>query len=166
MATGLIQDKMARPEGDELTQEAISSNIKMPPELQKAYDKVVIAGMKVMFSKETHRIMLKELQRGGPLADRLGKGIAGLMLLLFNESNKTMPPAVIIPAGMELMMQAVDFLRKSGLEKVTNQDIGDGMEQMISIIAQKFGASPDSLQKALSQFDNQNVNAAAQQMGA
>ena len=166
MATGLIQDKMARPEGDDLTQEAISSNIKMPPELQKAYDKVVIAGMKVMFSKETHRIMLKELQRGGPLADRLGKGIAGLMLLLFNESNKTMPPAVIIPAGMELMMQAVDFLRKSGLEKVTNQDIGDGMEQMISIIAQKFGASPDSLQKALSQFDNQNVNAAAQQMGA
>ena len=166
MATGLIQEKMARPEGDELTQESISSNIKMPPELQKAYDKVVIAGMKVMFSKETHRIMLKELQRGGPLADRLGKGIAGLMLLLFKESNETMPPAVIIPAGLELLMQAVDFLRKAGLEKVTNQDIGDGMEQMVTTIAQKFGASPDSLQKALSQFDNQNVDAAAQQMGA
>ena len=166
MATGLIQDKMARPEGEELTQENVSKNIKMPPELQEAYDKVVIAGMKVMFSKETHRVMLKELQRGGPLADRLGKGIAGLMLTLFNESNKTMPPSVIIPAGIELLMQAVDFLRETGLEKVTNEDIGNGMEQMIMIIAQKFGASPEALQQALSQFDNQNVDAAAQQMGA
>lgn len=165
MATGLIQDKMSRPEGEELTQENVSKNIKMPPELQEAYDKTVIAGMKVMFSKETHRIMLKELQRQGPLGDRLGKGIAGLMLLLFNESNKTMPPAVIIPAGIELLMQAVDFLRKTGLEKVTNEDIGNGMEQMITIIAQKFGASPEKLQQALSQFDNQNVDAAAQQMG-
>jgi hypothetical protein len=166
MATGLIQDKMAQPDGEELTQENVSKNIKMPPELQKAYDKVVIAGMKMLFSKETHRIMLKELQRGGPLADRLGKGIAGLMLILYKESNATMPPAVIIPAGIELLMQAVDFLRKTGLEKVTNKDIGDGMEQMITIIAQKFGASPDKLQAALSQFDNQNVDAAAQQMGA
>lgn len=166
MATGLIQDKMARPEGDELTPENISKNIKMPPELQEAYDKVVIAGMKMMFSKETHRVMLKELQREGPVSDRLGKGIAGLMLILFKESNATMPPSVIIPAGIELLMQAVDFLRKTGLEKVTNEDIGNGMEQMISIIAQKFGASPESLQQALNQFDNQNVDAAAQQMGA
>jgi len=52
------------------------------------------------------------------------------------------------------------------LEKVTNEDIGNGMEQMIMIIAQKFGASPEALQQALSQFDNQNVDAAAQQMGA
>jgi hypothetical protein len=61
MAKGLIQDKMARPEGDDLDTETIKENIKMPPELQEAYERVVIAGMKVMFSKESHKLMLDEL---------------------------------------------------------------------------------------------------------
>ena len=117
---GMIQKEMARPEGEELTPEVIQQNIKMPPELQEAYERVVIAGMKVMFSKETHRIMLKEMQQPGPVAERLGRGIAGLMLLLVKESNNTMPPQVIIPAGLELMMQAVDFMRKTGMGKITN----------------------------------------------
>jgi hypothetical protein len=32
MATGLIQDEMGRPEGDDLTKESVEENIKMPPE--------------------------------------------------------------------------------------------------------------------------------------
>jgi hypothetical protein len=166
MATGLIQDEMAQPEGDELTPESVSKSIKMPPELQDAYDRVVLAGMKIMFSKESHQAMLKELQRGGPIADRLGKGISGLLLMMIKESNYTMPPAVIIPAGIELMMKAVEFLRNTKLAEINNQDIGNAMELMVTTIMGKFGATPEKLQQALSQFDNQNVNAAPQQMGA
>jgi hypothetical protein len=165
MATGLIQDEMARPEGEELTTEAVTQNIQMPPELQRAYDRVVVAGMKIMFGKDSHKLMLKELQREGPLAQKLGQGIAGLVLLLYKESNGTMPPAVMIPAGVYLTMQAVDFMRQADLEKVTNQDIGDAMEIMVSTIMEKFGVAPEKLQSVLSQFDNQNVDAAAQQMG-
>ena len=166
MATGLIQDEMGRPEGDDLTKEAVEKNIKMPPELQEAYERVVIAGMKVMFSKESHRAMLKELQREGPMDQRLGKGIAGLMLLLFKESNGTMPPAVIIPAGMKLMMEAVDFMRETGLGQPTNAEIGSGMQIMISTILEKFGVAPDKLEQMLNQYSNENIPAAPQQMGA
>lgn len=166
MATGIIQDQMARPEGEELTPEAVSENIQMPPELQEAYDRVVLAGMKIMFSKDSHKLMLKELQKPGPVGQKLGQGIAGLMLILVKESNNSIPPAVLIPAGIQLMMQAVDFMRKTGMEKVTNQDIGDGMELMIMTLMEKFGASPEKVQQMLNQFDNQNVQAAAQQMGA
>lgn len=166
MATGIIQDQMARPEGEELTPEAVSENIQMPPELQEAYDRVVLAGMKIMFSKDSHKLMLKELQKPGPVGQKLGQGIAGLMLILVKESNNSIPPAVLIPAGIQLMMQAVDFMRQTGMEKVTNQDIGDGMELMIMTLMEKFGASPEKVQQMLNQFDNQNVQAAAQQMGA
>lgn len=166
MATGLIQDNMARPEGKELTPEAVTKGIKMPPELQDAYDRVVLAGMKMMFDKQSHGAMLRSLQGQGTMAEKLGKGIAGLMLIMVKESNSTMPPSVIIPAGIALMMQAVDFMKKTGLAEPTNQEVGDGMEIMITTLMEKFGASPDKLQAALSQFDNQNVQAAAQQMGA
>lgn len=165
MAKGIIQKKMARPDGEELTPEAVSQNIKMPPELQEAYERVVIAGMKMMFSKETHRIMLKELQKKGPISQRLGQGIAGLMLILFKESNNTMPPQVIIPAGTQLTMEAVDFMRKTGVAKVTNKDIGDALQMMISTIIEKFGGNPGQIEQMANGYDNTAVNQAAQQMG-
>lgn len=166
MAEGIIQDKMVRPQGDDLTPEAVKNGIKIPPELQEAYDRVVVAGMKIMFSKETHRIMLKEMQKQGPVAQRLGQGIAGLMLIMVKESNDTMPPQIIIPAGIELMMQAVDFMKKTDMAQPTNEDIGQAMQIMITTILEKFGVDPARFEQMLNQFDNTNVQAAAQQMGA
>jgi hypothetical protein len=157
MATGIIQEGMGRPEGNDLSTKAVSDNINMPPELQEAYERVVVAGMKVMFSKESHRAMLKELERPGPMDQRLGKGVAGLMLLLFKESNGTMPPAVIVPAGVKLLMEAVDFMRETGLGDPTNNEIGSGMQIMISIILEKFGVAPDKMEQMLNQFSNENI---------
>lgn len=163
MAKGLIQDKMARPDGEDLDTEAIKENIKMPPELQEAYERVVIAGMKVMFSKESHKLMLDELQKEGPVGQKLGMGIAGLMLLLVKESNNTIPPEVIIPAGVNLLSRAADFIRKSEIEKITNADIGDAMEVMISTILQKFGVEPEQMAEMLNQYSDENIPA---EMGA
>ena len=166
MATGIIQEGMGRPEGDDLSTKDVSDNINVPPESQEAYERVVIAGMKVMYSKESHRMMLKELQKEGPIDQRLGKGIAGLMLLLFKESNGTMPPAVIIPAGIKLVMEAVDFMRSTKLATPTNGDIGNGVQIMIAIILEKFGVAPDKMEQMLNQYSNENIPAAPQQMGA
>ena len=163
MAKGLIQDKMARPDGEDLDTEAIKENIKMPPELQEAYERVVIAGMKVMFSKESHKLMLDEIQKEGPVGQKLGMGIAGLMLLLVKESNNTIPPEVIIPAGVNLLSRAADFIRKSEIEKITNADIGDAMEVMISTILQKFGVEPEQMAEMLNQYSDENIPA---EMGA
>ena len=163
MAKGIIRDKMARPEGDDIDTETIKKNINMPPELQEAYERVVIAGMKIMFSKESHKLMLDELQKEGPLGQKLGMGIAGLMLLLFKESNQTIPPEVIIPAGVNLLSRAADFIRKSEIEKITNADIGDAMEVMISTILQKFGVGPEQMAQMLNQYSNENIPA---EMGA
>jgi polyhydroxyalkanoate synthesis regulator phasin len=163
MAEGLIQDKMARPEGDELTPEAVKNGIQIPPDMQEAYDRVVVAGMKLMFSKETHRIMLKEMQKQGPLSQRLGRGVAGLMLIMVKESNNTMPPQIIIPAGIELMMQAVDFMKKTDMANPTNEEIGQAMQIMITTIMEKFGVDPAKFEQMLNQFDNTNVDAAMQQ---
>jgi hypothetical protein len=157
MANGLIQDKMARPEGDDIDTETIKKNISMPPELQEAYERVVIAGMKVMFSKESHKLMLDELQKEGPLGQKLGMGIAGLMLLLIKESNGTIPPEVIIPAGINLLTRAADFIRKSKIEKITNADIGDAMEVMISTILEKFNVDTEQMNQMLNQYSDENI---------
>jgi hypothetical protein len=165
MATGMIQDNMGRPKGDDLSAETVGNNIKMPPELQEAYDRVVIAGMKVMFSEESHKMLLQFMESEGTPPEKLGKGIAGLMLILFKESNETIPPQVIIPAAVQLLMRAADFAKKSGMEDINNEDIAGGIELMIAIILEKFGVDPTQLKQILDQYDETNVNAAQQQMG-
>ena len=166
MADGMIQDNMAQPDGKEITLESVRDKIKMPPQLQEAYERVVLAGMKVMFSKETNKLLLDELDGEGDTAEKLGRGIAGLMLMLFKESNQTMPPAVIIPAGMELMMQAVDFVRRAGLAEVTNKDIGDAMEIFIGTVISQFGGNTQKMYQLVNNFDQTKIDAAQQQMGA
>lgn len=160
---GLIQENMS---GDELTPEKVNSQIKMPPELQEAYDRVVLAGMKVMFSKATHDKVLKAIQGEGPLAKRLGVGIAGLMAELFKQSNQTIPPQVLIPAGTNLLVQAADFLKRTGAEQVDNQTLGEAMQVMVNTILDMFGIDPMKLRGALDQFDQSRTQQASQQMGA
>ena len=43
----------------------IQDKIQLPPELQDAYTRVVAAGMKILFSKQTHKMMLDQLQAPG-----------------------------------------------------------------------------------------------------
>lgn len=165
MAKGMIQDNMARPQGNELDPKQVQNEIKMPPELQNAYERVVIAGMKLMFSKETHKLMLKEFERKGPIAERLGKGIAGLMIILFNQSNKSIPPQVIIPAGTNLLMQAVQFMRATKLENINNKDVGDALDVFIRTILKAFGVSTDKLTSLMDTYDQDGIEAVKQQLG-
>ena len=137
----------------------IRSGIKLPPELEEMYQRVVIAGMKVMFSDESHHLLEKELQGPGTTEEKLGRGLAGLMLLLFKQSNKTLPPQVIIPAGIELMMNAVEYFQKTDKVKISDQDIGQAIQIMLGVLMHAFGAQPNEVfgkAEALSQGQGQS----------
>jgi hypothetical protein len=160
---GMIEQNMTQPvqgaaaQGAAITPEAIQENIKMPPKLQSAYDRVVLAGMKIMFSEKTNKVVMKQMQGPGPLSERLGMGIAGLMATLFKESNKTIPPAVIIPAGVYLLAQAADFLKKTQIENIDDKAIGVAMQIFVEITIKMFGGDAEKVYGILNGFSNQNV---------
>lgn len=161
---GIVNQNMARPDDqDEISPEQVRKDMKLPPELQNAYERVVVAGMKLMFSKDTNKYLLQQLDAPGSMAEKLGNGIAELVLMLFMQSNKTMPPQVIIPAGTELVVQAADFIKKSNLAEVTNRDIGDGIQIMMSQVFRQFGIDPDKLFQKIGQFDPSQVPELMQQ---
>lgn len=155
---GLIA-KEQPPEGrDDLSVEQVSQQIKMPPQLQEAYERVVLAGMKLLFDKNTNQLAIKQYQSiEGGVADRLGKSIAGLLATLFRQSNQTMPPQVIIPAGVELLMQAADFIRKTKLEPINNKDIGDAMDVMVTSVLQMFKLDPGKIVQFADQQQQQGA---------
>jgi hypothetical protein len=60
---------------------------------------------------------------------------------------------------VELVAQAADFLKEAGMEQPTNDDIGQGIEIMITTILQKFGVNPEQMQQMVNQYSNENIPA-------
>lgn len=146
-----------------LTTEQVKSQIKMPPELTEAYQRVVLAGMKLMFGPGTSQAIASQFeQMEGTTGERIGKGIAGLLATLYRQSNGTMPPQVIVPAGVELVMHAADFVNKAGLAKVGDKDIGEAMSTMVSTVMQMFKLDPARLEQFADQQGGAGAPAASQ----
>lgn len=129
----------------------VQNNIQLPPEMQDAYARVVAAGMKVLFSKQTHDAMLQQLSAPGDTATKLGQGIAKVIVFLFNESNGTMPQDVIVPAAMILLLKAADFVNQSGKGQVSDEEIGRAMEVLIDSLFEGFGEDRSEFDAALGQ---------------
>jgi hypothetical protein len=147
---GRHEQENAGEPGGSLSQQ-VKAQIKVPPELREPYERIVLAGMKVMFSEETNEMAMQSLQGEGPIEQRLAKGICDLMVLLWQESNQSMPPQLIIPAAVELLAEAADFLVEAGVEQIEPQQIGEAMRLMIGMILQRFNVTPETMQKGAAQ---------------
>jgi hypothetical protein len=121
----------------------------IPADLQEAFTRIVKAGMKVMFSDETHDLMMEQLRQDGDMDKVLGEGIAGLMLLLFKKSNQTMPAQLLVPAGIYLLSEAADYVEKIMKEQMPPEIMADSIQVMTDIIFEKMGVPKDKLGAAM-----------------
>ena len=118
---------------------------------QKAQlERIVLAGQKVMFSEKSHRLMLEQLDGPGPIAQKIGQGVAGLIALLRQESRGSLPPELLILAWMILCAVVAQFLREAG-QDVSDQDIGVAIETMTNALLHASGVDPDKLSAIASQ---------------
>lgn len=111
----------------------------MAPELRDAYERVLVAGKKMMYAPETaEAIQGIILDDAVPMKNKLGEGIANLLVMMDNQGNGTIPKDVLIPVGVSLMFEAADYMFECGLE-VTPEDLSDGMEMMVYSIYEAYG---------------------------
>lgn len=135
---------------DEMNPQALRESMNVPPELQEPLDRIILAGKKVMFSEETADLVEEAFAGDGPIEQKLGEAIAGLMGILWQQSNQTMPPMLIIPAAMVLLAEAVDFLTGAG-EDVSPAQYGEAIELTIEGVLSMFGADADTIEQELGQ---------------
>lgn len=124
--------------------EAIRAGMHLTGSQGAQLDKIVLAGRKVMFSEQSHKLFLEQLDGPGTIAQKLGQGVAGLMALLWQESKQSLPPQLLIPGGMVLVAVAADFLRKGGMD-VSDEDVAGGIEAMVTALLQAGGVDPDKM---------------------
>ena len=117
---------------------------KLSPELNKAMDKVIVAGMKVMFSPETHQLALKEIE-GDDMPEDVGRGVANLLMMLFQESRGTMPMEAGIPGAVVLCIEALEFLEKAGAIEVTKETVARSVQSLFTYVMQGAGISKEKM---------------------
>lgn len=140
----------------EITSESVRANMQLPPDMKAAYDKIIKAGLKVMFDPKTQDQTIEFMRGEGDMGQKVGEGVAAVMVLLFKESNETMPPQLVIPAGIELVVHAADVARNGGMD-MTDNDIAEAMGVMVETVMKQFGVDPAQLQTANSGLQPQGV---------
>lgn len=116
----------------------------IPPNLRDAFERVVLAGMKVMYSPETEDMVAEALAGDGEVWKKLGEGITGLMLILDKQSGKGLPQDIMIPAAIELVHEAGAHLNSIGQE-VSPDDLKTATQYVVVLLAKKMGAKDDQI---------------------
>lgn len=112
-----------------------------------AYDRVTAAGMKMMYAPENAEMINGLIMdEQVPVANKLGEGIANLLIMMDNQGNGTMPKEILVPVGVTLMFEAADYLFEVGVE-YTEDDLGKALELMINGIFVGYGIDPEKIDK-------------------
>jgi hypothetical protein len=121
----------------------------MPPKMADAYQRVLTAGKKMMYAKETaeaiHGLILDDQV---PMKNKLGEGVANLLVMMDNQGNGTIPKDVLIPVGVSLLFEAADYMFECGIE-VTEQDLSDGMEIMVYAVYKAYNIPEEQVDKVI-----------------
>ena len=89
------------------------------PESKDQYDRIVLAGKKIMFDPETHD-KISWMQNPTDLAT-LVTGVADLIAIIGEKSNNTMQDDPAAGAAVSLVMEALDFAERAQGVAITQE---------------------------------------------
>lgn len=150
---GMEGEDPEAPEEMDLTPEGVRGQMQIPPDLQAAYDKIIKAGLKVMFDPSTRSETMAFMNDSGGDPEKLAAGVMSVVVSLYQQSNETLPPNLIIPAGVELMVHASDVAKEAGMD-ISKEMLAEAMSSMVQQTLQKFGATPEQMQKLIGGMDS------------
>lgn len=116
----------------------------VPEEQHDAIDRVVAAGVKLMYAPEMADERMAAVQDQGPMPKRIADNITGLMLTLDQRAKGGIPQEVVFPAAVILTNEAANLLVHAG-QTVTQNDYNEALQLEYVQIGKKLGASDDQL---------------------
>lgn len=121
----------------------------MDPKQADAYDRVTAAGMKMMYAPDNaEMIQGLIMDESVPVANKLGEGIANLLVMMDNQGNGSVPKEILVPVGVTLMFEAADYLFEVGVE-YTEDDLAKALELMIDGVFVGYGIDPKQIDKVV-----------------
>jgi len=117
----------------------------IPANLKPVLDKIVLSGMRIMFDKASHQMAMAELNKPGPLPERLSNGIIALVYMLWKQSNQSIPPQLLVPATLVLTLRAFQFMQLSQDPEATKEVLGEAVALAVQGVMDRAGATQDKV---------------------
>lgn len=94
-------------------QAAIESKISAKD--QPIYNKILTAGMKLMFAKKTNAMFVDSIKKDPDPQALITKGVVGLLGVLYKQARGKVASGPMITAGHAMLLEALDFAERAGL---------------------------------------------------
>jgi len=145
MATAPAQSQFQKPD-----LEAMPIIQKLSPQDKDAYQRVVAAGIKLMYAPETRQQLQQAVASKDPVPKKLAENVCGLVLMLDQKTKGGIPGAAIFPAAIELLGEAAEVLIKAG-QPVTQANYHDASILLYTMLGKKMGFSDKQLMDGAAQ---------------
>jgi len=123
--------------GDTFTKPDISKAI--PPELQDTVQRIVAAGMKIMYSPDMRDDIKKAVQSPDPTPKVMTDNVVGLLLTLDQKAGQSgLPGPALMPAAVELLGEAGTVLVQAG-RPVSQDDFKAAIQLTFVLMSKKMG---------------------------
>ncbi len=118
-----------------------------PPELADAVDRIIAAGVKLMYSPDMRDELKAGVDSQDPPDKKLAENAVGLLLTLDKQAQGGLPIGALFPAAMGLMGECVAVMAAAG-QPVTQEDFNDAALNVFAIIGKKLGGSDEEIMQA------------------
>lgn len=135
---------------------------KVPANMKDAFERTITAGLTIMYSASSNKIMKDQLSKPGDPLSNVGEGAAKLVGKLIQQSNHTMPNSIAAPAAMIFMCEGLDFLEKSGKIEVNPDTLSQAAQDTGAYVLQVLGVSQDMLHSVVEKHGQQGATQAPQ----
>lgn len=117
--------------------------MEMNPKDMQDFERVVLAGMKIMYDERTFGIFKQGMMKQEvPLPQRLAMEAAGLMKMLMEKSGNKIPPQILPAAAAMLLMEMGKFMAEAGVAKPTSDDMRTATMLLMKILKSMFSKQP------------------------
>lgn len=136
--------KQAAAEGQDYSPAGVRAQMPIPQDKKPAYEAAVAVAKKILYAPQMDKQIGELLNGEGDIGQKLGTGVVGLMALVVDRMGQALPGDMVIPAGVEMVAEAAEYLKDSGVE-VTDADKAEGVGVFIEGVLQKAGVNLDQL---------------------
>ena len=132
------------------------------PESQQNYEKFVLAGMKILYSEQTHQGIVNMLKQDEP-ADAMANVVTTIVTQLDQKSGGRIPEEVILPGAAELLELVAELGQKTGTFQADERTLGLAMQKTVMNLAEQYGVEPADVQALLQFLPKDQVQQMVQQ---
>lgn len=128
------------------------------PQEQDAYNRVVMAGMKILYEdQDSHDAVMKMLDGGEAPEKDISDTVVMIMSQIDKKSGGKVPQVVIIPAAVELVSLAAELGEKAGIFQADDSVIARAVQMVIIGLCNEYGVSPEEIAQVMKSVDQKQV---------